>query len=35
VARALGWKCILMIWGGAALAVLSLYVLLEFRQFIH
>jgi hypothetical protein len=25
VARSLGWKCTLMIWGGAALAVLSLY----------
>ena len=25
VARSLGWKCILMIWGGPALALLSLY----------
>ena len=25
VARSLGWKCMLMIWGGAALALLSLY----------
>jgi hypothetical protein len=25
VARSLGWKCTLMIWGGAALALLSLY----------
>ena len=28
LARALGWKCALMIWGGPALALLSLYVLL-------
>jgi hypothetical protein len=28
VARSLGWKCILMIWGGPALAVLSLYLFL-------
>jgi hypothetical protein len=28
VARSLGWKCALMIWGGPALALLSLYVLL-------
>jgi hypothetical protein len=26
VARSLGWKCTLMIWGGAALALLSLYL---------
>ena len=25
IARALGWKCTLMIWGGAALALVSLY----------
>ena len=25
IARSLGWKCILMIWGGPALALLSLY----------
>jgi hypothetical protein len=30
-ARALGWKCILMMWGGAALALLSLYLLLEIK----
>jgi hypothetical protein len=29
VARTLGWKCTLMIWGGPALALLSLYVLLS------
>lgn len=29
VARSLGWKCTLMIWGGPALALLSLYVLLS------
>jgi E3 Ubiquitin ligase len=28
LARSLGWKCTLMIWGGPALALLSLYVLL-------
>ena len=28
VARSLGWKCILMIWGGPALALLSLYLFL-------
>jgi hypothetical protein len=28
VARSLGWKCTLMIWGGPALALLSLYTLL-------
>jgi hypothetical protein len=28
VARALGWKCALMIWGGPAVALLSLYVFL-------
>jgi len=25
LARSLGWKCTLMIWGGPALALLSLY----------
>lgn len=25
VARSLGWQCTLMIWGGPALALLSLY----------
>jgi hypothetical protein len=29
VARSLGWKCTLMIWGGPALALLSLYVLVN------
>jgi hypothetical protein len=29
LARALGWKCALMIWGGSALALLSLYGLLN------
>ena len=28
LARSLGWKCTLMIWGGPALALLSLYLLL-------
>jgi hypothetical protein len=28
VAKSLGWKCMLMIWGGPALAVLSLYILI-------
>jgi hypothetical protein len=28
LARSLGWKCTLMIWGGPALALLSLYALL-------
>jgi len=28
VARSLGWKCTLMIWGGPALALLSLYIFL-------
>jgi hypothetical protein len=35
VARALGWKCTLMIWGGPALALLSLYVLLSTTRVIH
>jgi hypothetical protein len=29
LANSLGWKCALMIWGGPALALASLYVLLE------
>jgi len=29
VARSLGWKCALMIWGGPVLALLSLYLLLD------
>jgi len=32
VARSLGWKCALMIWGGPALALLSLYVLLSIQN---
>jgi hypothetical protein len=32
VARSLGWKCALMIWGGPALALLSLYFFLEFER---
>jgi hypothetical protein len=28
VARSLGWKCTLMIWGGPVLALLSLYIFL-------
>jgi hypothetical protein len=32
VARALGWKCTLMIWGGAALALLSLYFFLGIKN---
>jgi hypothetical protein len=29
IVRSLGWKCALMIWGGPALALLSLYLLLN------
>jgi hypothetical protein len=32
VARSLGWKCTLMIWGGPVLSLLSLYVLLNFLR---
>ena len=32
VARSLGWKCALMIWGGPALALLSLYFFLELER---
>jgi hypothetical protein len=35
VARALGWKCTLMIWGGPALALLCLYVLLSMTRVIR
>jgi hypothetical protein len=35
VARALAWKCTLMIWGGPALSLLSLYVLLSRTRVIH
>jgi len=31
VARSLGWKCALMIWGGPVLALVSLYLLLNLR----
>ena len=31
-ARSLGWKCALMIWGGPALTLLSLYVLLAIEK---
>lgn len=32
VARSLGWKCTLMIWGGSALALLSLYFFLGIKN---
>ena len=32
VARSLGWKCALMIWGGPALALLSLYFFLSIQR---
>jgi len=32
VARSLGWKCMLMIWGGPALALLSLYLFLNIKS---
>ena len=32
VARSLGWKCTLMIWGGPALALLSLYIFLSIER---
>jgi hypothetical protein len=32
VARSLGWKCTLMIWGGPALALISLYFFLGIRN---
>ena len=32
VARSLGWKCTLMIWGGPALALLSLYFFLNIEH---
>jgi len=32
VARSLGWKCMLMIWGGPALALLSLYFFLGIKS---
>jgi hypothetical protein len=32
VARALGWKCALMIWGGPALSLLCLYLILSIER---
>src|SRR5208283_3236849 len=32
VARSLGWKCTLMIWGGPPLALLSLYLFLNIEH---
>jgi hypothetical protein len=32
IARSLGWKCALMIWAGPALALLSLYLLLNIKS---
>jgi hypothetical protein len=32
IARSLGWKCTLMIWGGPALALVCLYIFLGFEQ---
>jgi len=32
IVRSLGWKCALMIWGGPALALLSLYLLLNIKS---
>jgi len=34
LARSLGWKCTLMIWGGPAVALLSLYGLLTLTHLI-
>ena len=34
VARSLGWKCALMIWGGPALALISLYFFLGIKSLI-
>jgi hypothetical protein len=34
LARSLGWKCAAMIWGGPALALLSLYALLNLTHFL-
>jgi hypothetical protein len=34
LASSLGWKCTAMIWGGPALALLSLYVLLTITHLI-
>ncbi len=35
VARSLGWKCTLMIWGGAALALISLYFFLGIKNLLQ
>lgn len=35
IARSLGWKCSLMIWGGPALALLSLYFLLAIKHLLE
>lgn len=35
IARSLGWKCALMIWGGPALALLSIYVLLNITKVVR
>ncbi len=35
IARSLGWKCALMIWGGPALSLLSLYFFLELRSLLQ
>jgi hypothetical protein len=32
IARSLGWKCLLMIWGGPALALVSLYFFLGIKS---
>jgi len=34
LARSLGWKCMLMIWGGPVLALLSLYVLMNLMHWL-
>jgi hypothetical protein len=34
LARSLGWKCTLMIWGGPALSLLCLYVLLNLMHWL-
>jgi hypothetical protein len=33
--RDLGWKCTVMIWGGPALSLLSLYILLSITNAVH
>jgi hypothetical protein len=32
VARALGWKCALMIWGGPLLSLFCLYIILSMEN---